>query len=61
MTNRPHKLRSLDAVNYWTWAEIGEKRAKKSHKNEINRRRRTLEKREAEREADDGIREINSK
>lgn len=49
MNQRTSKLKSLDAVNTWTFAEIGEKKAKKIEKALIKRKRRTLEKREVER------------
>ncbi|MGN7387773.1 hypothetical protein [Sporosarcina sp. SAFN-015] len=60
MDNRSFKAKSLDAVNSWTFAEMGEKKAKKEHKADIKRRRRTLEKRHAEKEVDDGIRETDA-
>lgn len=49
MKQHTSKLKSLDAVNTWTLAEIGEKKAKKIEKTLIKSKRRTLEKREVER------------
>lgn len=50
MNPRASKLRSLDAVNMWTMAELGENRSKKIYKHLIKKKRRTLEKQEAIRE-----------
>ena len=50
MQQKPIKIESNNAVNWWTQGEIGEKQSKKIHKKLINRRRRTLEKRELQHE-----------
>ena len=47
MKQRPSKIRSLDAVNAWTLAEVGKNRSKKIDKKLIGRKRRALEKIEA--------------
>ena len=38
LNQRPSKIRSLDAVNMWTLAEMGTERGKKLHKKAIKRK-----------------------
>lgn len=47
---RAFKIASLLAIDPWTFSEMGGKLAKKKHKKMMNRKRRTIEKRELERE-----------
>lgn len=50
MNQRPSKIRSIEAVNMWSLAEMGSGRGKKLYKKAIKRKRRVLEKREFEKE-----------
>lgn len=45
LTPRASQLQAERIMNIWTVAEMGDRRAKKSHKKSIKRQRRTLEKR----------------
>lgn len=47
MNQRPSKVRSLDIVSSWSYAELDTGRAKKIEKQLIKKKRRILEKREA--------------
>lgn len=44
------KVKSINVINTWTYAEMGEKLAKKIHKKDMRRYKRTLEKRALQKE-----------
>lgn len=49
------KKASINAINTWTYAEMGEKKAKKAHKHDMRRRKRTTEKQQLRRDIDDAL------
>lgn len=44
--DRNFRLQSDEAINQWDYAELGDKLAKKLHKKDMRRQKRTLEKKE---------------
>ncbi|MCY8034161.1 hypothetical protein [Bacillus sonorensis] len=60
MQARGSKVRSINAVNCWTLAELTEGRAKKFEKKLIKRHRRVLEKKVAKEEIKDALMELRN-